>query len=82
MGVLKHNTIDIGENFIGRGGILAICQDTIIGVDFSLNSPTPPFYCLKPDNESLSFYHFGSKGQGPNEFLEPYSLQRINNNTL
>ena len=81
MGTLKHSTIDIGENIIGRGGLLVICQDTVIGVDFNISS-MPPFYCLKPDSTSLSFYHFGNRGQGPNDFLQPYSLQRIDNNTL
>ena len=82
MGVLKHNVVDIGDDFIGNGGMLAIFQDTIIGVDFTLTSQVPPFYCLKPERKSLSFYHFGSKGQGPNEFLEPYSIQCINTNIV
>jgi len=82
MGILEHRAIDTGEDFVGNGGPLAIYEDAIIGVDFTLGSSIPPFYCLKPDNDSLSFYHFGSKGQGPNEFLEPNSLQRIGINTL
>jgi hypothetical protein len=82
MGLLKHHKIDTGEDFIGNGGLLAVCEDTIIGMDLSQGSSIPPFYCLRSDNKSPSFYHFGSKGQGPNEFLDPYSLQRIGNNVL
>ena len=82
MGMLEHRAIDTGEDFIGNGGVLAVCEDTIIGVDISQGSSIPPFYCLRPDSKSLSFYDFGSKGQGPNEFIDPYSLQRIGNNVL
>ena len=37
---LNHQTIDLGENYIGYGGFLTCCQDVIIGLEMS------PSMCL------------------------------------
>ena len=81
MGILTHNIIDLGEIFIGYGGRLVVYKDTIIGME-APNSSMPPFFCLKPNEELPSFYYFGNKGQGPNDFLQPYSIQHIENNII
>jgi len=78
--ILQHQTIDLGINLIGYGGFLAFYQDAVIGLDFA--SPMPPFFCFKPNESSQMFFHFGNKGQGPDDFLMPLSIQYINNNTV
>ena len=78
--ILNHQTIDIGENIIGYGGFLAISHNVMVGLEMA--SSMPPFFCLKFDELSNSFYYFGSKGRGPNEFLMPYSVQFVNNQTI
>jgi len=78
--ILKHHLIDIGENVIGYGGFLAQNQGSIVGLDFA---PTvQPFFCIKPYGESQTLFRFGNKGQGPDDFLWPASIQFINNQTI
>ena len=43
---LQHNTIDLGDDFIGHGGYLAIYKDTILGME--MGASIPPFYCFLP----------------------------------
>jgi hypothetical protein len=77
---LYHQTIDIGEYFIGSGGFLAYYQNNIIGLDMSQSMQ--PFFCLKSNDASQTFFYFGNRGQGPNDFLMPYSIQYINSQTI
>ena len=76
--VLNHQTIDLGDQFLGYGGFLTYCQGTIVGIEF--NPALQPFFCLETDNSN--FFFFGNKGRGPNEFLMPYSIQYIDNQTI
>jgi hypothetical protein len=78
--LLKHQTINLGENFIGYGGFLAFCQDHVIGLEMS--SSMQPFFCIRLDSLSQTPFRFGNKGQGPNDFLRPLSIQYINNQTV
>jgi hypothetical protein len=78
--LLKHQTIDSGENFIGYGGFLAFCQGNVIGLE--LSSSMQVFFSLKPDDSSQKLFRFGNRGQGPDDFLRPLSIQYINNRTV
>lgn len=78
--VLKHNPIHSEELLIGHGGFLIPYKEMIIGME---GSPSlAPFYCLKPNETPLKFYHFGNRGQGPNDFLHPFSFQLINDDLV
>ena len=77
--ILQHQTIDLGENFIGYGGFLAFNQGVVIGLD--LARTMQPFFRLKPNDPSQPLFYFGNRGQGPNDFLVPLSIQYINNQT-
>lgn len=77
---LEHQSIHVKELFIGQGGFLIPYKDMIIGMEASHS--LPPFFCLKPDETSPFFYHFGNRGQGPNNFLHPFSIQLIHDNII
>ncbi len=77
---LKHQTINLGEDFVGYGGPLTFYQGTIVGVD--LSPAMQPFFHIKPTASRQTLLRFGNKGQGPNEFLMPHSIQRMNNQTI
>ena len=77
---LKHQVLDLGENFIGYGGFLALNQGSIVGLD--LAQAVQPFFCIKQNGESQTLFRFGNKGQGPDDFLWPASIQFINNKTI
>ncbi|MCL2737854.1 MAG: TolB-like 6-bladed beta-propeller domain-containing protein [Bacteroidales bacterium] len=78
--ILNHQTIDMSEHFIGIGGFLAFSQDNIVGIEYAPSMQ--PFFCLKQTESSQTLFHFGNKGRGPNEFLMPYSIQYLNNQTV
>jgi hypothetical protein len=78
--LLKHQTIDSGENFIGYGGFLAFCQGNIVGMEMSQSMQ--PFFCIRSNGSSQTLFRFGNKGQGPDDFLRPLSIQYINNQTV
>jgi len=77
--VLKHQTIDLGNEQIGFGGFLSYNNGVIIGIE--MHPSMPPFFCFIPDESSQKFFYFGSKGRGPNEFIMPYSIQYIDEQT-
>ena len=78
--MLHHQTIDLGEDFMGYGGFLAYSQGLVAGLEYAPSMQ--PFFCLKQDRTSQTFFRFGSKGRGPNEFLMPFSIQYLNNQTI
>lgn len=73
--LLNHQTIDIGDDFIGYGGFLAFSPDAIVGIDYAPSMQ--PFFCLKQNESPQTLFYFGGKGRGPNEFVMPYSIQHI-----
>ena len=78
--VLNHQTINLDEDFVGYGGFLALHQDIIVGIEMA--SSMPPFFYFKQNGSSQTLSHFGNRGQGPNDFLMPYSIQYIHNQTM
>ena len=82
MGLLRHNTIDIGNDFIGLGGYLVIIQDRIVGIDRASSLSQPPFYCVIHNDGLSTFYQFGNRGQGPDDFLYPWIIQNIDKQTV
>jgi hypothetical protein len=78
--VLEHKAIHLKETFIGQGGFLIPYKDRIIGLESSFS--LPPFYCLKPDETPPVLYHFGNRGQGPDDFLHPFSFQLIDDDMI
>jgi hypothetical protein len=77
---LWHETIDLGNEYLGYGGFLAYCQGVVVGIE--MNRSLQPFFCLEPGDSSDTFFFFGNKGRGPNEFLMPYSIQCIDDRTV
>ena len=78
--VLKHQTIYLGEDFIGYGGFITYYQGVVVGMDLSPSAQ--PFFCITPNGSSQTLFRFGNKGQGPNDFLRPSSIQYIDNLTI
>lgn len=75
---LVHQPVDLGDNYVGVGGFLSYCKDFIVGIELS-PAVTQPFFKLTQDGV---FSTFGSKGRGPNEFLMPFSLQHVDDQTI
>ena len=78
--VLKHQTIDFVEDFIGYGGFLSFYQGSIIGIEMSPS--LQPFFYIKPNESPQALFRFGNKGQGPDDFLMPSSIQYIDNKVI
>jgi hypothetical protein len=74
---IYHNAIS-DEIFIGRGGNMIFLSDSIIvGID---DNRANLFFRLNCNIPSIC--NFGNKGQGPDDFIAPFSIQRINANTI
>ena len=74
---ISHNMIHIKNNYIGKGGPIILIDNKLIGIDFSMDTC---FYIL--DTISYNLTRFGTRGQGPNEFISPVSLEYLNNTTF
>ena len=74
---ITHKTINIKNNYIGKAGPIIFANNKIIGIDFMLD--TCFFYI---DTEKGELCRFGIKGQGANDFLYPYTLQQLSDNTF
>lgn len=69
---IVHKTVALKNNYIGKAGPIIKVQNKIIGIDFFLDSC---FYYI--DLKSNELHRFGTKGQGTNDFLYPYTLQYL-----
>jgi len=74
---INHHMINIGNDIIGRGGPMLSFQDQTVGIEFLFDTC---FYTW--DNKKSSFFRFGNRGQGPDEFLHPSSLQCTSDTTI
>ena len=74
---ITHKTINIKNNYIGKAGPIIFANNKIIGIDFMLD--TCFFYI---DTEKGELCRLGIKGQGANDFLYPYTLQQLSDNTF
>ena len=77
--MLNHYIVD-DDLFIGNGGYMVhLNNNRIVGID---NVAPTCFYLLNIDSSSYAICNFGNKGQGPNDFISPFSLQLIDEVTL
>ena len=77
--MLYHSDVT-DDLFIGRGGnMVYLNNNQIVGMD---NVAQTCFYLLNTDSDNYSLCNFGNKGQGPKEFITPFSLQYINESTV
>lgn len=74
---ITHKKINISNNYIGKGGPMMIMNNNIIGIDYGMDTC---FYCINTTTNYL--YRFGNRGQGPNEFINPITLQYLDSNTF
>ena len=74
---IVHKSINIKNGYIGKPGPIIFIDNKIIGIDFMLDSC---FFYINTINPEL--HRFGTRGQGPNDFLFPYTLQFLNKNLL
>ncbi len=70
--LITHQKVDIQNDFIGKSGPIVFVDNKIIGIDYMLDSC---FFYI--DTKSDSLFRFGIRGQGPKEFIYPYTLQTI-----
>jgi hypothetical protein len=78
--MLYHSSLN-EDLFIGRGGYMVWNENShrIIGID---DVGEFCFYSINTDSSHYSLCNFGGKGQGPNDFLMPFSIQYIDKNTV
>jgi hypothetical protein len=76
--MLVHQPVDLGDKYLGVGGFIAYGNGSIVGMELS-PATKQPFFNLTQDG---SFYFFGSRGRGPGEFLMPFSIQSLDNQTV
>ena len=74
---IVHKSINIKNGYIGKPGPIIFIDNKIIGIDFMLDSCFFYFNTINPE-----LHRFGTRGQGPNDFLFPYTLQFLNKNLL
>lgn len=70
-----HKSIQLKNDILGKPGPCILIGNNIIGIDYRLDSC---FFCINTQNDSI--YRFGSRGNGPNEFISPLTLQYIDKN--
>jgi hypothetical protein len=78
--VLAHHTVELNDEFIGRGGFLLGCKNGLIGLEESASFPA--FYQVKNIKGDYILSRFVNRGQGPDEVLHPLNLQYINEDTM
>ncbi|MDR1379882.1 MAG: TolB-like 6-bladed beta-propeller domain-containing protein [Tannerella sp.] len=76
---LTHTVCDMNGLMIGSGGYMVATEDShIVGIDHREDFF---FYC-QDTNRPAAPYRFGKKGQGPDEFVHPFSLQYISDSLI
>jgi hypothetical protein len=78
--VLYHTNAGLNEEYIGGGGAIIAYNNGIIGIEES--GPLPPFFLLSTNGKTPTYMHFGNRGQGPEEFIHPYPIQYLDENTF
>lgn len=69
---LTHQSVPIKNDYLGKPGQIICIDDKIVGIDMMLDS------CLfSIDLKTDSLFRFGKKGGGPEEFVQPYTLQYL-----
>jgi hypothetical protein len=78
--MLYHSAIN-KELFIGRGGYMVYNESNhqITGID---DVERFCFYSINTNTSHWTLCNFGDKGQGPDDFFKPFSLQYIDEKTL
>ena len=74
---ISHNSVTLNNDYLGKPGPIIYVDNKIVGIDYRLDSC---FFCINTQNDSL--YRFGTRGQGPNEFIYPYTLQHLNDTSF
>jgi hypothetical protein len=79
--LLLHYTVpDLSEEYVGSGGAIIACGDGIVGIEEA--GALPPFFRLSEKAGTATCRHFGTRGQGPEEFVHPYPIQSLGENTF
>ena len=76
--IIEHELIDLGGVYLGAGGFLTYRGGSVVGIDLH-PAVKQPFFTLSQDE---TFYTFGNKGRGPDEFLMPFSIQLTEKQTI
>lgn len=72
---LTHQSVRITNGYLGKPGQIICMDDKIVGIDVMLDS------CLfSIDLQTDSLSRFGKRGGGPEEFVQPYTLQYLDEN--
>jgi hypothetical protein len=76
---LVHRDYEMNELFIGKGGYIVATGDScIVGLDTAGDY----FFYRQKVNQPEAFHLFGKRGQGPDEFIFPFSLQYLSDDLL
>ena len=77
---LTHIEDAAKDIFVGTGGWTIATDTYLIGLDYGLDEFFYR-YNYRTDNPD-SVYRFGNKGQGPDDFIYPFSLQYLNDSLM
>jgi hypothetical protein len=74
-----HSVYNMDDLTIGYGGYMIATQDHhLVGLDYNDDF----FFFRQEVNHPELLYCFGKKGQGPDEFIHPFSLQYLNDDLI
>ncbi|MDR1583354.1 MAG: TolB-like 6-bladed beta-propeller domain-containing protein [Prevotellaceae bacterium] len=76
---LNHSAVYDNELLIGQCVSLVASSNHIIGVDAQ---NLDKLFFVQNIADTSSFFHFGDKGQGPGEFIYPFSIQLVDDSSL
>ncbi|MDR2147483.1 MAG: TolB-like 6-bladed beta-propeller domain-containing protein [Tannerella sp.] len=77
---LTHVEDVANDIFVGTGGWMIATDTYIIGLDYGFDEFFYRYNYRTGNPDSV--YRFGNKGQGPNDFLHPFSLQYISDTLM
>ena len=78
--LLAHSSLNSSNEYLGSGGAIIAYNNGIIGIEEA--SSLPPFFTVKTNNKDSHFFHFGNRGQGLDDFIRPYPIQYLDDNTF
>jgi hypothetical protein len=77
--VLSHHDYDMNELLLGTGGYMIATGDAhLTGLNYGGNT----FFYRQNVTNPVELRLFGSAGQGPDEFIHPFSLQYLSDQTI
>jgi hypothetical protein len=78
--ILFHSILQLSDEYVGKGGAIIAYNEGIVGIEEA--APLSPFFNITIQEGNHILAHFGNRGQGPEDFIRPYPIQYINEDTF